>query len=128
MVTVSHDAFLLHRLFVCASHQLTSTNGALCVINPLYLWEHGDDWLTRRTSTTTGATQASVYKRERRLSTTRTWAGSGLQTKRAISLDQEVSAANLETAGEDLVFFICGQGIYYLSHSKHTFSASCGDV
>lgn len=84
---------------VMCSIQLTSTNGALCVINPLYLREHGDDWLTRRTSLTQGATQPLNYRRERRLSTTRTWAGSGLQTKRAISLDQEPAAASMETSG-----------------------------
>ncbi|XP_040903135.1 ras and Rab interactor 2 [Toxotes jaculatrix] len=81
------------------SIQLTSTNGALCVINPLYLREHGDDWLTRRTSTMQCATQPSNYKRERRLSTTRTWAGAGIQSKRTISLDQEPSAASMESPG-----------------------------
>ncbi|KAA8593774.1 hypothetical protein FQN60_004608 [Etheostoma spectabile] len=72
--------------------QLTSTNGALCIINPLYLREHGDDWLTHRASAEQSATLPSNYKRERRLSTTRTWAGAGLQSKRAISLDQEPSS------------------------------------
>ncbi|KAM4566720.1 ras and Rab interactor 2 isoform 1-T1 [Odontesthes bonariensis] len=74
------------------SIQLTSSNGALCIINPLYLHEHGDDWLTHRA-------QQSTYTRMRRLSTTRTWAGSGLQSKRAISLDQETSTANTESSG-----------------------------
>ncbi|XP_075956357.1 ras and Rab interactor 2 isoform X1 [Anarhichas minor] len=78
---------------VMCSIQLTSTNGALCVINPLYLHEHGDDWLTRQ------ATQPSKYRRERRLSSTRTWAGSGLQSQRAISLDQESSAASMQSSG-----------------------------
>ncbi|XP_068441947.1 ras and Rab interactor 2 [Clinocottus analis] len=73
---------------VMCSIQLTSTNGALCVINPLYLHEHGDDWLTRRTARTPPG-----CSRERRLSTTRAWAGSGLQSKRTISLDWEPSAA-----------------------------------
>ncbi|XP_034556316.1 ras and Rab interactor 3 isoform X2 [Notolabrus celidotus] len=81
------------------SIQLTSTNGALCIINPLYLREHGDDWLTRRAAASQTATQPSQYKRERRLSTTRTWAGAGLQSKRAISLDQEPSAAGTESSG-----------------------------
>ncbi|XP_034404611.1 ras and Rab interactor 3 isoform X2 [Cyclopterus lumpus] len=70
---------------VMCSIQLTSTNGALCFINPLYLREHGDDWLTCRPG--------------RRLSTTRAWAGSGLQSKRTISLDKEGSAASLESSG-----------------------------
>ncbi|CAG6006860.1 ras and Rab interactor 2 isoform 2-T2 [Menidia menidia] len=77
------------------SIQLTSSNGAMCIINPLYLHEHGDDWLTQRAP----ACQQSNYTRMRRLSTTRTWAGSGLQSKRAISLDQEPSAASAESSG-----------------------------
>ncbi|XP_039987708.1 ras and Rab interactor 3 isoform X2 [Xiphias gladius] len=84
---------------VLCSIQLTSTNGALCVINPLYVCEHGDDWLTRGASTVQWATQPSNYRREQRLSTTRTWAGAGLQSKRAISLDQEPSAASTENSG-----------------------------
>lgn len=84
---------------VMCSIQLTSTNGALCIINPLYLREHGDDWLTHRASTAQCATMPSHHRRERRLSTTRTWAGAGLQSKRAISLDQEPSAASVESSG-----------------------------
>ncbi|XP_041796556.1 ras and Rab interactor 2 isoform X2 [Chelmon rostratus] len=84
---------------VMCSIQLTSTNGALCIINPLYLHEHGDDWLTHRTTSAQRAVQPSNYRRERRLSTTRTWAGAGLQNKRAISLDQEPSAAHVESSG-----------------------------
>ncbi|CAJ1066224.1 NAD-dependent protein deacetylase sirtuin-2 [Xyrichtys novacula] len=82
---------------VMCSIQLTSTNGALCIINPLYLREHGDDWLTNRAPSC--ATQPSLYRGERRLSTTRTWAGAGLQNKRAISLDQEPSSASTESSG-----------------------------
>ncbi|XP_030600901.1 ras and Rab interactor 3 [Archocentrus centrarchus] len=77
------------------SIQLTSTNGALCIINPLYIREHGDDWLTHRPA----ASQPSNYRRERRLSTTRQWVGAGLQSKRAISLEQEAPAANTESSG-----------------------------
>ncbi|XP_073345007.1 ras and Rab interactor 2 isoform X2 [Pagrus major] len=84
---------------VMCSIQLTSTNGALCIINPLYLREHGDDWLTHRATAAQSATQPSNYRRERRLSTTRTWAGAGLQNKRAISLDQAPSAAAMESSG-----------------------------
>ncbi|XP_029373720.1 ras and Rab interactor 2 isoform X2 [Echeneis naucrates] len=83
---------------VMCSIQLTSTNGALCIINPLYLHEHGDDWLTQRVSMAPAAKQPTNYRRERRLSTTRTWAGSGL-TKRAVSLDQEPSATLMESSG-----------------------------
>ncbi|XP_042270702.1 ras and Rab interactor 2 [Thunnus maccoyii] len=84
---------------VMCSIQLTSTNGALCVINPLYLREHGDEWLTNRTAGIQSPTQPLNYRRERRLSTTRTWAGAGIQSKRAISLDQEPSAAIIESSG-----------------------------
>ncbi|KAM6987862.1 ras and Rab interactor 2 [Tautogolabrus adspersus] len=74
---------------VMCSIQLTSTNGALCIINPLYLREHGDDWLT----------QPPHYRQERRLSTTRTWAGAGLRSKRTISLEQEPSANYMDSSG-----------------------------
>ncbi|XP_059187777.1 ras and Rab interactor 2 [Centropristis striata] len=84
---------------VMCSIQLTSTNGALCIINPLYLRDHGDEWLTHRPTAVQGATVPSNYRRDRRLSTTRTWAGAGLQSKRAISLDQEPSDASTESPG-----------------------------
>ncbi|XP_067363440.1 ras and Rab interactor 2 isoform X1 [Channa argus] len=84
---------------VMCSIQLTSTNGALCVINPLYLREHGDDWLTNRATGTQCAMLPSNFRRERRLTTTRTWAGAGIHTKRAISLEQEPSAASTESSG-----------------------------
>ncbi|KAI3354522.1 hypothetical protein L3Q82_019033, partial [Scortum barcoo] len=80
----------------CRKHKtrkLTSTNGALCIINPLYLREHGDDWLTQRAS-------ALQCPKQRRLSTTRKWAGAGLHSKRAISLEQDVSdGASVESSG-----------------------------
>ncbi|KAM9318408.1 ras and Rab interactor 2 isoform 2-T2 [Pholidichthys leucotaenia] len=81
------------------SIQLTSASGALCIINPLYLREHGDDWLTHKETGAPGTTQQSNCRRERRLSTTRPWAGAGIQSKRAISLDQEPSSANTENSG-----------------------------
>ncbi|XP_047246763.1 ras and Rab interactor 3 isoform X3 [Girardinichthys multiradiatus] len=80
---------------VMCSIQLTSSSGALCIINPLYLHEHGDDWLTYRPA----PLQPSNIRRERRLSTTRTWAGAGIQSKRTISLDQESKAAITEGSG-----------------------------
>ncbi|XP_033953793.1 ras and Rab interactor 2 isoform X2 [Pseudochaenichthys georgianus] len=84
---------------VMCSIQLTSTNGALCIINPLYLREHGDDWLTNRTTSAQSATPSPTnYRKERRLSTTRAWAGAGLLSKRAISMEQD-SAAITETSG-----------------------------
>ncbi|KAM4742415.1 ras and Rab interactor 2 [Anableps anableps] len=81
--------------YVMCSIQLTSANGALCIINPLYVQEHGDDWLTHRPA----ALQLSNIRRERRLSTTRTWAGAGVQSKRAVSLDQESKVASTEGSG-----------------------------
>uniref|UniRef100_A0A1A8RY68 Ras and Rab interactor-like n=1 Tax=Nothobranchius rachovii TaxID=451742 RepID=A0A1A8RY68_9TELE len=66
------------------SIQLTSTNGALCIINPLYIHEHGDEWLTMRG--------------QRRLSSTRSWMGAGLQKQRAVSLEQE-SLTRSENSG-----------------------------
>nr|XP_046244451.1 ras and Rab interactor 2 isoform X2 [Scatophagus argus] len=84
---------------VMCSIQLTSTNGALCIINPLYLREHGDDWLTHKATAVQCRTGPSNYRQERRLSTTRPWAGAGLQSKRAISLDQEPAAAGTENSG-----------------------------
>ncbi|XP_034023748.1 ras and Rab interactor 2 isoform X2 [Thalassophryne amazonica] len=84
---------------VMCSIQLTSTSGALCVINPLYLREHGDDWLAGRSAGLQCATQLSGFRRERRLSSTRCWAGAGLQPKRAISLDQETDTAKSDSTG-----------------------------
>lgn len=80
---------------VMCSIQLTSTNGALCIINPLYLREHGDDWLT---SGSQSKTQTTI-RQHRRLSTTRKWEGAGLLSKRAISLDQDSSTATSENLG-----------------------------
>ncbi|KAJ8414526.1 hypothetical protein AAFF_G00037280 [Aldrovandia affinis] len=72
------------------SIQVTSANGALCIVNPLYLHEHGDDWLALRPqSTPVRASQTANQKRERRLSTTRPWRGAGLHKMRGLSLDHE---------------------------------------
>ncbi|XP_075999858.1 ras and Rab interactor 2 isoform X2 [Genypterus blacodes] len=84
---------------VMCTIQLTSANGALCVINPLYVLEHGDDLLTRRPTSLQCATQPSNYRREGRLGSTRSWTGAGLQTKRTISLDQEPPAATSDVSG-----------------------------
>nr|XP_043888778.1 ras and Rab interactor 3 isoform X2 [Solea senegalensis] len=81
---------------VMCSIQLTSTNGALCIINPLYVHEHGDDWLTHRQIRRQCTTQSSSYRQERRLSTTRPWSGAGL---RSVSLDQESCSAREEGSG-----------------------------
>ncbi|XP_061538479.1 ras and Rab interactor 3 isoform X1 [Phycodurus eques] len=84
---------------VMCSIQLTSTNGALCVINPLYLHEHGDEWLSHQATGLQCTSRPTHCRRERRLSSTRTWAGTGLISKRAISLDQEPSYATTECSG-----------------------------
>lgn len=97
VISLSH-----HPLFstVCVSPQLTSTSGALCVVNPLYIHEHGDEWLTQRIKAVQCTAKPSGNKRPQRLSSTRKWDGAGLQSKRAISLDQEPSAASAESSGE----------------------------
>ncbi|KAK7882787.1 hypothetical protein WMY93_028961 [Mugilogobius chulae] len=80
------------------SIQLTSSNGALCVINPLYVHEHGDEWMTQHKPRVQSSIVSS--KRDnRRLSTTRAWSGAGLHNKRAVSLDQEKVAPISEDAG-----------------------------
>ncbi|XP_055022844.1 ras and Rab interactor 2 isoform X3 [Boleophthalmus pectinirostris] len=84
---------------VMCTIQLTSSSGALCVINPLYLHEHGDEWLTQKT-TRIQSTVPTKYKRDnRRLSTTRAWSGAGLHNKRAISLEQEPPVPTYENTG-----------------------------
>ncbi|XP_069042516.1 ras and Rab interactor 2 isoform X2 [Lepisosteus oculatus] len=74
------------------SIQVTSANGALCIINPLFLHEHGDDWLTKQSPLETSqapSARAANRRRERRLSTTRPWGGAGIQNKRTFSVDKE---------------------------------------
>ncbi|XP_033832462.2 ras and Rab interactor 2 [Periophthalmus magnuspinnatus] len=85
---------------VMCTIQLTSSSGALCVINPLYLQEHGDEWLTQRTPSPQSTIIPSQYSRNcRRLSTTRAWSGAGLLPKRAISLEQEQPDPVFENTG-----------------------------
>ncbi|XP_048836785.1 ras and Rab interactor 3 [Brienomyrus brachyistius] len=79
------------------SIQVTSANGALCVINPLYLHEHGDSWLIEKASpqrSPSSARRPFAAKRERRLSTTRPWKGAGLRDMRGPSLDHEASTSS----------------------------------
>ncbi|XP_051963112.1 ras and Rab interactor 2-like isoform X1 [Xyrauchen texanus] len=75
---------------VMCTIQLTATSGALCFINPLYLLEHGDDWLTHSSTSQHLANRPISLRRERRLSTTRAWDGRGLK-QRPASLDEENS-------------------------------------
>ncbi|KAG7319585.1 hypothetical protein KOW79_016728 [Hemibagrus wyckioides] len=72
---------------VMCTIQLTADNGALCFINPLYLQEHGDDWLTHSPVSTNLINRPFTSKRDRRLSTARPWAGAGLK-KRTESVEE----------------------------------------
>ncbi|CAN9511114.1 unnamed protein product [Ophioblennius macclurei] len=94
-----NDAVHKEPFNVTCSIQLTSSNGALFIINPLYMHEHEDDRLTHKAPAAKSPTMPSNFRQARRLSTTRPWAGSGLQSKRAASLDQESSAASSESSG-----------------------------
>ncbi|KAI1894057.1 hypothetical protein AGOR_G00130070 [Albula goreensis] len=88
----THDHMTTSSGITMCSIQVTSANGALCIINPLYLHEHGDNWLTpplRPQSSVSRTSQLANRKRERRLSTTRQWEGAGLHRMRGLSLDQE---------------------------------------
>ncbi|XP_036393045.1 ras and Rab interactor 2 isoform X2 [Megalops cyprinoides] len=84
------------------SIQVTSANGALCVINPLYLHEHGDDWLMTQPSPQASPTRTSRpanHRKERRLSTTRQWGGAGLRKMRGLSLDHEPCDTTQDSSG-----------------------------
>ncbi|XP_072524825.1 ras and Rab interactor 2 isoform X2 [Salminus brasiliensis] len=80
---------------VMCSIQLTTASGALCIINPLYLQEHGDDWLTGPSATPQLTNRLGNMRREQRLSTTRPWGGAGIK-KRGRSLDEP--AGSLESS------------------------------
>lgn len=79
------------------SIQLTSSNGALCVINPLYIHEHGDEWLTRREPRVQSL--PTPQRKDKRLSTARPWSGAGLRNKRTVSLDQTPTTAIDDNTG-----------------------------
>ncbi|KAK0143050.1 Ras and Rab interactor 3 [Merluccius polli] len=87
---------------VMCSIQLTSVNGALCVINPLYLHQHGDDWLTHQPTSPQRCMPPMINtndRREKRLSVSRPWSGAGLHTKRAISLEDKSLFAATDSSG-----------------------------
>ncbi|KAK1790138.1 hypothetical protein P4O66_013973 [Electrophorus voltai] len=82
--------FFTYCIFIL--HQLTTSSGALCIINPLYLHEHGDDWLT----CTSASPQPASYpdlKRDRRMSTARPCVGAGLK-KGGVSLDKPSNSSD----------------------------------
>ncbi|XP_067306168.1 ras and Rab interactor 2 [Pseudorasbora parva] len=64
---------------VLCTIQVTAANGAMCFINPLYLQEHGDDWLTH--SSASPVNRPIGLRRDKRLSTTRSWEGRGLKQR-----------------------------------------------
>ncbi|CAL8349925.1 unnamed protein product [Lota lota] len=84
---------------VMCSIQLSSVNGALCVINPLYLHQHGDSWLTHRPTSPQPCKPTTSERRVRRLSTSRPWGGAGLHTKRAISMEDQSLSAPADISG-----------------------------
>lgn len=81
--------------------QLTAANGALCFINPLYLQEHGDDWLTHSPGSTNLINRPFTSKRDRRLSTARPWPGAGLK-KRTESVEE--SPVVMDSSGNTKCF------------------------
>ncbi|XP_060761715.1 ras and Rab interactor 2 isoform X2 [Neoarius graeffei] len=81
---------------VMCTIQLTAANGALCVINPLYLQEHGDDWLTHSSGSTNLINRPFTSRRDRRLSAARAWAGAGLK-KRSESVED--SSSSFDSSG-----------------------------
>ncbi|XP_062408057.1 ras and Rab interactor 3 isoform X2 [Sardina pilchardus] len=82
---------------VLCTIQLTTASGALCIINPLYLHEHGDEWLSRAPDTAQLGGQPGKRRFERRLSRSRPWGGAGLVKNRGISLDEETLQNYSET-------------------------------
>ncbi|XP_026877502.2 ras and Rab interactor 2 isoform X2 [Electrophorus electricus] len=77
---------------VMCSIQLTTSSGALCIINPLYLHEHGDDWLTYTSASPQPASYPDL-KRDRRMSTARPCVGAGLK-KGGVSLDKPSNSSD----------------------------------
>ncbi|XP_053343265.1 ras and Rab interactor 3 [Clarias gariepinus] len=81
---------------VMCTIQLTAANGALCFINPLYLQEHGDEWLTNSSVSANLMNRTFTSKRDRRLSAARAWKGAGLK-KRTESVDE--SSGSFDNSG-----------------------------
>ncbi|KAG1935295.1 ras and Rab interactor [Pimephales promelas] len=75
---------------VLCTIQVTAANGALCFINPLYLQEHGDDWLTH--SPASPVNRPIGLRRDKRLSTTRAWEGRGLKLRSSIQVEDNSSS------------------------------------
>ncbi|KAG5268974.1 hypothetical protein AALO_G00196900 [Alosa alosa] len=84
---------------VLCTIQLTTASGALCIINPLYLHEHGDDWLSRTPDTARQGGQPGKRRFERRLSKSRPWGGAGLVKNRGLSLDEDTLQNSSEAVG-----------------------------
>ncbi|XP_051720016.1 ras and Rab interactor 2 isoform X2 [Ctenopharyngodon idella] len=87
MTSETQDTAEMPETVLCTI-QVTAASGALCFINPLYLQEHGDDWLTHSSSNPINR----PIRRDKRLSTTRAWEGRGLK-QRSFTLAKDNSSS-----------------------------------
>ncbi|KAK9962749.1 hypothetical protein ABG768_008101 [Culter alburnus] len=87
MTSETQDTAEMPETVLCTI-QVTAASGALCFINPLYLQEHGDDWLTHSSSNPINR----PIRRDKRLSTTRAWEGRGLK-QRSLTLAEDNSSS-----------------------------------
>uniref|UniRef100_A0A8C2GBW6 VPS9 domain-containing protein n=1 Tax=Cyprinus carpio TaxID=7962 RepID=A0A8C2GBW6_CYPCA len=71
---------------VMCTIQVTAASGAMCFINPLYLQEHGDDWLSHSSTS-----QINLPIRLRRESPTRAWVGRELKKRSSTLADNNSS-------------------------------------
>lgn len=99
--------------------QVTAASGAMCFINPLYLQEHGDDWLTHSSASTVSLPMN--LRREKRLSTTRAWAGRGLK-QRSSTLSDDNSSSFDHDRGSGCLLFL--SAIFYFYTFSFIFSFS----
>lgn len=74
---------------VLCTIQVTAANGALCFINPLYLQEHGDDWLAH-----SPANRPIGLRRDKRLSTSRAWEGRALKLRSSTLAEDNSSSVD----------------------------------
>lgn len=109
-------ARLFSRL-ACVFAQLTSANGALCIINPLYIHDHGDDWLTHGA---TNATQLSASHRQRFAN--RPVMDPGTASKRPLSLNPDPPPG--EKAGEfqSSLLTLCTRFVINPRHTLKSFT------
>ncbi|TRY58040.1 hypothetical protein DNTS_022694 [Danionella cerebrum] len=79
---IQHDSWNIRRCRFAHVHD-TAAPGAMCFINPLYVQEHGDDWLTRSPT----SKEKHSIRQDKRLSSTRAWEGRGLKLRSAAEAD-----------------------------------------